>query len=120
MPGSGWIPLSGRRSGRCQTVCADLVSNQQRELLDLIDRGHFNGDKVTELGQVLIGTHPGRTSDDQIIYYKTNTGVGIQFAAAGALIYKACETRGLGHEIPTDWFGADVTDWSSKGFNPAP
>ncbi|HEY8691542.1 MAG TPA: ornithine cyclodeaminase family protein [Chloroflexota bacterium] len=97
-----------------------LISNQQRELLDLIDRERFGWDKVTELGQVLIGAHPGRTSDDQIIYYKSNTGVGIQFAAAGALIYKACEERGLGHEIPTEWFGADVSDWLAKGFNPAP
>lgn len=97
-----------------------LISNQQRELIDLIDQGHFGWDKVTELGQVLTGAHPGRTSDEQIVYYKSNTGVGIQFAAAGALIYKACQEQGLGHEVPTEWFGADVTDWLGRGFNPAP
>jgi len=97
-----------------------LISNQQRELLDPIDEGLFGWDKVTELGQVLTGGHPGRTSDQQIVYYKSNTGVGIQFAAAGALIYRACEERGIGHEIPTEWFGADVSDWLAKGFNPSP
>ena len=96
------------------------ITNQQRELLDLIDNGTFGWDKVCELGQVLIGKHPGRTSDRQIIYYKSNTGVGIQFAAAGALIYEACKKRGLGRELPSEWFGADLSEWMDKGFNPSP
>jgi ornithine cyclodeaminase/alanine dehydrogenase-like protein (mu-crystallin family) len=96
------------------------ITNQQRELLDLIDEGRFAWDKVCELGQVLIGSHPGRTSDQQIIYYKSNTGVGIQFAAAGALIYQECKKRGLGRELPSEWFGADLSEWMDKGFMPSP
>lgn len=96
------------------------ITNQQHELLDLIDAGEFGWDKVTELGKILIGEHPGRIDDDQIIYYKSNTGVGIQFAAAGALIYEACKQRGLGREIPTEWFGAPLDEWLEKGFNPSP
>jgi len=82
--------------------------NQQRELLDLIEGGSFGWDKVCEMGQVITGAHPGRTSDQQIIYYKSNTGVGIQFAAAGASIYEACKKRGLGRELPTEWFGTEL------------
>jgi alanine dehydrogenase len=96
------------------------INNQQRELLDLIDQGKIGWNKVCELGQVLIGSHPGRTSDQQIIYYKSNTGVGIQFAAAGALIYEACRKKGLGRELPSEWFGADLTEWVDKGFMPSP
>jgi alanine dehydrogenase len=96
-----------------------LIHNQQRELLDLIDAGRVSWDKVTELGQVVAGLHPGRERDDQLIYYKSNTGVGIQFAAAGALIYEACKRQGLGNEVPTEWFGADVGDWLDKGFYPS-
>lgn len=96
------------------------VTNQQRELLDLIDEGKFGWEKVCELGEVLIGKHPGRTSDEQIIYYKSNTGVGIQFAAAGALIYEACKEQGLGRELPNEWFGADLSEWMEKGFMPSP
>ena len=59
-------------------------TNQQRELLDLIEGGSFGWDKVCEMGQLITREHPGRTSEQQIIYYKSNTGVGIQFAAAGA------------------------------------
>ena len=96
------------------------ITNQQRELLDLIDEEKIRWDRVCELGQVLIGRHPGRTSNRQIIYYKSNTGVGIQFAAAGALIYEACRKKGLGRELPSEWFGADVSEWVDKGFMPSP
>ena len=96
------------------------IANQQRELLDLIDGGQFAWDKVCELGQVLIGKHPGRTHDQQIIYYKSNTGVGIQFAAAGALIYEECKKKGLGRDLPSEWFGADLSEWMDKGFMPSP
>ncbi|MBI2211811.1 MAG: ornithine cyclodeaminase family protein, partial [Deltaproteobacteria bacterium] len=96
------------------------ITNQQRELLDLIDAKKFGWEKACELGEVLIGRHPGRTSDAQIIYYKSNTGVGIQFAAAGALIYEACKKRGLGRELPSEWFGADLSEWIGKGFYPSP
>lgn len=96
------------------------VKNQQRELLDLVDAGKVTWDKICELGEVLIGKHPGRTSDRQIVYYKSNTGVGIQFAAAGALIYEACKKRGLGRELPSEWFGTDLSEWINKGFMPSP
>jgi alanine dehydrogenase len=99
---------------------ATLISNDQRELLDLIEAGRVGWDKITELGQVVAGLHPGRTAADEIIYYKSNTGVGIQFAAAGALIYEACKREGLGQEVPTEWFGADLSGWLDRGFFPSP
>lgn len=96
------------------------LANQQRELLDLIDQGKVDWAKVRDLGEILIGKRPGRTSDKEIIYYKSNSGVGIQFAAVGALIYEACKKRGLGREIPAEWFGAEVTEWLNRGYFPSP
>ncbi len=96
------------------------IQNQQRELLDLVEGGKVGWDKVCELGEVLIGKHPGRVSDEQIIYYKSNTGVGIQFAAAGAFVYEACKKRGLGRDLPAEWFGADLSEWYDKGYYPSP
>lgn len=96
------------------------VHNQQRELLDLIDAGRVGWEKVCDLGEVLIGRNAGRGDDRQIVYYKSNTGVGIQFAAAGGLIYDACRKRGLGRELPTEWFGADLSEWLDQGYNPSP
>jgi len=97
-----------------------LISNDQRELLDLVDACRVGWNKIVELGQIIAGNHPGRSGDEQIIYYKSNTGVGVQFAAAGALIYEACRREGLGNEVPTEWFGADMSGWLDRGFFPSP
>jgi alanine dehydrogenase len=97
-----------------------VVDNRQRELLDLLEDGRVPEDRVCELAEVLTGARPGRRADTDIIYYKSNTGVGIQFAAAGALILAACRQRGLGREVPTEWFGADVRPWLDRGFLPSP
>ena len=96
------------------------LTNQQRELLDLIEAGNFGWDKVSELGQVSVGTRIRGEMTKQIVYYKSNTGVGIQFAATGALIYEACKKQGLGRELPSEWFGADLSEWMDKGFMPSP
>ncbi len=96
------------------------VNNNQRELLDLIDDKRISWDKVVELGEVLAGKRPGRTRPDQLIYFKPNTGVGIQFAAAGAIVYEACRKLKKGRELPDEWFGADVKGWLDKGFSPSP
>jgi alanine dehydrogenase len=58
------------------------------------------------LGDVLVGKHPGRTSDDQITGLILR-GDGVQFAAVGARIYELCKARGLGTEIPTALFLQD-------------
>jgi len=95
------------------------IANRQVELLDLIDQGKFGWDKVCDLGDALAGKRAGRTNDQEIIYYKSNAGVGIQFAAAGAVIYQECRKQGLGRELPDEWFGADLTEWTAKGYRPS-
>ena len=37
-----------------------------------------------------------------------NLGLGYQFAAAGAVVYRKAKASGVGHELPTDWFTEDV------------
>jgi len=81
-----------------------LEQTKQAELMDLIDGGVFGWDKIHELGELLTGKAPGRTDADQITLYKNNVGMGIQFAAVGARILEEAEKKGLGKEIPTDWF----------------
>jgi hypothetical protein len=44
----------------------------------------------------------------------------LQFAAAGAIVLRACEAQNKGHVIPSDWFGADVGPWLDRGFVPSP
>lgn len=56
------------------------------------------------LSDVLIGKSPGRTQESQITLHINNVGLGMQFAAVGAGVYKTASARGLGHEIPLEWF----------------
>jgi len=63
-------------------------------------------DKVPLLGDVMIGKHPGRTSDDQITGMILG-GDGVQFTAVGARIHKLCAERGLGVDLPRELFLQD-------------
>lgn len=63
-------------------------------------------DALPLLGDVISGSHPGRTSDDQITGMILR-GDGAQFAAVGHLIYQRAKEAGLGTEIPTELFLQD-------------
>lgn len=96
-----------------------LHNNNQLELLDLLQDGRVQQERVVELGAVLIGKAKGREGDQDLIYYKANAGMGIQFAAAGNLIYQECVKQNLGHVVPTEWFGADLSAWLDRGYIPS-
>jgi ornithine cyclodeaminase/alanine dehydrogenase-like protein (mu-crystallin family) len=51
-----------------------------------------------ELGELVAGTKPGRTSPEQITLYKS-VGVAVQDAAAAALVLAAARERSVGQEI---------------------
>jgi alanine dehydrogenase len=53
---------------------------------------------ATELGEVVAGTRPGRTSADEITLYKS-VGVAVQDLAAAALVLAAAKERGAGLEV---------------------
>lgn len=53
---------------------------------------------------VIAGHAPGRTSPAQITQYRPVGNWGLQFAACGALAYRAAKARGLGRELPAEWF----------------
>lgn len=57
-----------------------------------------------ELKEVIGGHVPGRVSPDDITCFINNIGLGIQFAAVGGAVYKEAVSKGVGREIPTDWF----------------
>jgi ornithine cyclodeaminase/alanine dehydrogenase-like protein (mu-crystallin family) len=59
------------------------------------------------LGDLILSRVPGRTSDEQITSFGLTGGEGgrgIQFAAAGAYVYQAARTKGIGRQIELEWF----------------
>ena len=51
-----------------------------------------------EIGELILGTRPGRESASQITLYKS-VGVAVQDLAAAALVLAAARERGAGQEI---------------------
>jgi ornithine cyclodeaminase/alanine dehydrogenase-like protein (mu-crystallin family) len=64
-----------------------------------IQEGLIRPDHVhAEIGELVSGARPGRTSPDQITLYKS-VGVAVQDAAAAALVLATARGRGVGTEV---------------------
>lgn len=81
-----------------------ILHDKQIDILGPINRGRITMDDIVALGDLLAGKGPGRASADDITVFANNTGMGLQFAAVGARIYELAKQKGLGREVPTDWF----------------
>jgi alanine dehydrogenase len=65
-------------------------------------------ERYPDLGDLLAERAPGRERADEITCFANNVGTGLQFAAAGAFVLRKARERGLGRELPDDWFTEDV------------
>ena len=61
------------------------------------------------LAELCAGQASGRTNAEQKTYFANNEGHGVQFSAAGAFVLKRAKERGLGRDLPTEWFLQDIT-----------
>ena len=69
------------------------------DLVQPIERGLIQPDHVrAEVGELVEGSESGRTSADQITFYKS-VGVAVQDAAAAALVLPAARERGAGQRV---------------------
>jgi ornithine cyclodeaminase/alanine dehydrogenase-like protein (mu-crystallin family) len=83
-----------------------VVANRQVELLDEIERGTVRRERVHEIGDIVAGKVTVRQDRDAILYYKNNTGLAIQFAACGAILYRKLMQEGTNRTIPREWFAS--------------
>jgi alanine dehydrogenase len=65
--------------------------------------------KLRALGEIVAGQATGRMRDEEITLFGgsgtgPSSGLGIQFAAVAKLAYDAARERGLGRDLPTEWF----------------
>jgi len=72
------------------------------------DRG--KGSDKPDFAALITGKVPGRTSPGQITFYRNVGNQGLQFSAVAQLVYRRALEKGLGREIPTDWFLQDIRD----------
>lgn len=64
--------------------------------------------QLAELGELVNGKATGRTSPRQITCFLNSIGIGIQFAAVAAKVYELARAKGLGRDLPIDWFVESV------------
>jgi ornithine cyclodeaminase/alanine dehydrogenase-like protein (mu-crystallin family) len=64
--------------------------------------------KLGELPELFSGAAKGRESNEQTTAFVNNVGQGLQFAAVAKRVYDEAIARGVGRELPTEWFTQDV------------
>lgn len=86
---------------RADLIVADMVDEVARDTGDMIAAtraGIVFADRLVGLEAVVSGVHPGRTSADQIVLYKS-VGAAIQDLAVAALCVDRARATGLGRSI---------------------
>src|SRR5262249_44727322 len=105
-PGAHISTIGPDEPGKCE-VSAEVIRDalfvcDDRELavsMGAIGGAGLGADAISaELGEVIGGTHPGRTIAEQITIYG-GVGLAFQDAVAAWQIYQAALSRGVGREI---------------------
>jgi ornithine cyclodeaminase/alanine dehydrogenase-like protein (mu-crystallin family) len=104
----GWLE-QGRRENDDETVRrADFIITNWRESIEAerqagifgpIRNGVIGWDKIHELGEILNGSFPGRTGDDQITFHANNNGTAAADLAIAQWVYEQCKQMGRGIPI---------------------
>ncbi len=63
-----------------------------------VKAGLLSEEQITSIGHVINGTHPGRTSDDEITLFD-GTGVGLQDLAVAAAATRLAAEKGIAQEV---------------------
>ena len=74
--------------------CASIGELHHAIVLDLMTKQHVHA----ELGEVIAGTKPGRTSADEIIIFDS-TGMALQDVITAATVYKKAVDKGVGRIV---------------------
>jgi ornithine cyclodeaminase/alanine dehydrogenase-like protein (mu-crystallin family) len=87
---------------------------EAHDAIDIIRKGPAHAHEVAveqpfwlsapSLKDLVTGRVPGRAHARESTCFLNNIGIGLQFAAVGAAVFNQAKAKGIGHEIPTDWF----------------
>lgn len=94
--------LSEAAIRRCGLITVDAVPTALAEagdLLPLLEKGRLQARQLVELGEIIVGRHPGRRDAEQISLFESQ-GMAIQDLAVAVRVLAAASEQGLGREIP--------------------
>lgn len=67
-------------------------------------------DRMVTFADLISGDKPGRMTCQQITYSERGNLQGAQFFPIAGRVYELARERGLGNEVPTEWFLQDIRD----------
>ena len=78
----------------------ESVANEAGEFRLAVEEGLIAGEEHirAELGEVVAGSHPGRTSDDELTMFRS-LGIGVEDLAAAQVAVQNARRAGLGTEV---------------------
>ncbi len=77
----------------------ESLENEAGEYRLALEEGVIDDDHLqSEIGDVLIGNHPGRTLDSEITLFRS-LGLAVEDIAAAQLVYQRAVERGVGAEV---------------------
>jgi ornithine cyclodeaminase len=83
---------------RAATLVVDRRESALNESGELIVPGLGDEQIAAELGDVLVGTHPGRTRPDELTVFKS-LGLAVEDLAAAELVVRRAREQGVGTEV---------------------
>ncbi|MCL6598160.1 MAG: hypothetical protein K6T81_05405 [Alicyclobacillus macrosporangiidus] len=89
---------------------ADVVYAGNVPLYEL-EQGWWKKPEVRQypdLEDLVAGRTVGRAREHDVTLFVNNVGMGLQFAAVGALVLERARQRGMGRELPDEWFTESV------------
>lgn len=75
------------------------VQDEQGDIYDPVERGVIRWEQLVEIGAILAGKSEGRTSEEQITFYKNNAGQGVADVALGSLVLRKAQEAGAGQTL---------------------
>ena len=76
----------------------DVCGTLGNEWVDMVDYGMLPRERVVDLGDIVRGVDPGRTSEDDIYFFSIG-GINTEDVSWGTTIYRKAVETGLGQEL---------------------
>jgi ornithine cyclodeaminase/alanine dehydrogenase-like protein (mu-crystallin family) len=94
------------RAKEVEQASTDFAAMERRFGFTMHDHppSDLDWNSFPDLGDLVCGRVPGRSSAQQRTFFLNSTGCGAQYAAVAQLILKEARQRGLGRELPDEWF----------------
>lgn len=89
-----------------RTTGADLARDTDAKKDKQFDE--LNQSSLPTLADLLLQKQPGRRKERDVTVFLNYAGMGYQFAATGYAVLRQARARGVGRELPTDWFTGSV------------